>query len=212
MADLSSVFDSAHFREYPKGQILLYQGQKTEDVFQIQKGYVKVYDVSAQGNEKLLMILGPDDIFPLVWTFRGSESLHYFYETFDDTEVCVVPRSTLIDSIKESHPITLHLLEYFVERTKQLMSRVECIEATSAKHKVAQVMSYLAEAHGKSVAQNGYKVELPVTHQSIADMAGITRETASLQIKELEKAEIIENANSSYLIHTDRIEDFLSEE
>lgn len=210
MADLSSVFDNAHVRQYPKGQILLYQGERTHDVFHIQKGYVKVYDVTANGDEKLLLILGPGDIFPLVWTFREISPLHYFYETFDESEVCVIPRARLLDSIKKSHEVTKHLLEYFVNRTKDLMSRIECIESTSAKHKVAQVLTYLATAHGDKIAKAAYKVRIPITHQSIADMAGIARETASLQLKELEtEKNFSHNDDHSLTIHTDRLGRFL---
>lgn len=212
MADLISVFDDAHVRKYPKGQILLYQGEKTSDVFSIRKGYVKVYDVTAQGSEKLMMILGPDDIFPLVWAFRGTESLHYFYETFDDAEVCVIPKAELLKSVKQSHSFTLHLLEYFVDRTKELMSRIECIESTSAKHKVGQVLSYLATAHGKRIAKETYKVGFSITHQSIADMAGLARETASLQMKQLEKAKVLKTDKDFLLVHTDRLENLLNKE
>lgn len=212
MANLSSVFKDAHVRSYAKGQILLYQGQKTSEVFQIRKGHVKVYDISVQGTEKLLMILGPGDIFPLVWTFRGSESLHYFYETFDDAELCVVPRTDLTQAIKDSHAITIHLLEYFVDRTKELMSRIECIESTSAKHKVGQVLSYLATAHGEKIAKSTQKVNITVTHQAIADMAGLARETASLHLKKLEKARVLKNDKDFLVIHTDRLESELNKD
>ena len=210
MTNLSTVFDNAHDRHYPKGQILLYQGERTHDVFHIQKGYVKVYDVTAGGDEKLLLILGPGDIFPLVWTFRAVSPLHYFYETFDEADVCVIPRTRLLKSIEQSHEVTSHLLEYFVNRTKDLMSRIECIESTSAKHKVAQVLTYLATAHGDEVSKAGFKVRMPITHQSIADMAGIARETASLQLKELESEKTFAyNDDHSLTIHTDRLNEFL---
>ena len=207
MASLTSVFDDAHMRNYPKGQILLYQGEKTNDVFRITSGYVKVYDVTAQGAEKLMILLGPGDIFPLIWTFRGNDSLNYFYETIDETEVAVVPREGLITSLKTSHQFTVHLLEYFVERSSDLMKRIECIEGTSAKHKVAQVLDYLAHSHGDEIAEEAYKVRIPITHQMIADMAGITRETASLQLKKLEKGKMIKNTDDHLLIHLDRVND-----
>lgn len=211
MASLTSVFDDAHQRNYPKGQILLYQGEKTNDVFRITSGYVKVYDVTAQGSEKLLIILGPGDIFPLVWTFRGTDALHYFYETIDESEVAVVPREELIGGLKESHAFAVHLLEYFVQRSADLMKRIECIEGTSAKHKVAQVLDYLAQSQGDEIADDTYKVRIPITHQMIADMAGITRETASLQLKKLEKANVFENKNdNNIIIHVDRLSDVLA--
>lgn len=210
MATLTSVFDDAHVRKYPKGQILLYQGEKTNDVFRIRSGYVKVYDVNSSGIEKLLIILGPDDLFPLVWTFRSPEALHYFYESIDTTELAVVSRQKLISSLSKSHKFTVHLLEYFVERTSDLMKRIECIEGTSAKHKVAQTLEYLAHALGDPVKSDELKVKVPITHQMIGDMAGITRETASLQLKQLEKLKIYKNNNNHLIINSKMVADFLA--
>lgn len=212
MTNIASIFNDAHLRSYPKGQILLYQGERTNNIFLIKSGHVKVYDITAQGVEKLIVILGPDDLFPLVWTFNTDDALHYFYETYDDTAVCVMPRNELMSAIDTSHEITKQLLQYFVERTKELTSRVECIEATSAKHKVAQVLSYLATAHGENIAKDTFSIRLQITHQSIANMAGITRETASIQLKELETEKMFKNTDAGLVVHTDRINSFLEQE
>lgn len=208
-SDIESVFSESHARTTPKGQIVLYQGEKTQNVFKINKGYVKVYDVTSQGSEKLMLILGPGDIFPIIWTFGNTDSLHYFYETISDAELAVITRKDITQNVRKSHPFTVQLLEYFVERTKDLMLRIDCIESTSAKHKVAQVLLYLATSHGDKIAKNTLKVKIPMTHQSIADMAGINRATASLQLKELEDEKMYKSTNNNLVIHTDRIEKFL---
>ncbi len=207
--DIDQVFSEAHLRSYSKGQIMLYQGEKTQQVFQIRKGYVKVYDITSHGSEKLVLILGENDIFPLVWTFRKSDTVRYFYETLDDAEICVIDRATMISGIRKSHELTVHLLEYFADRTSELMYRIDCIEASSAKHKVAQVLMYLANSHGEEIANCTYNIRIPMTHQSVADMAGINRTTASLQLNELEDEKIYKDTKSGFVIHTDRILKFL---
>lgn len=207
--DIESVFAEAHVRSCPKGQIVLYQGEKTQNVFRISKGYVKVYDITSQGEEKLVLILGPEDLFPVVWTFGTSDSLHYFYETMNDTELSFVSRKVIREAVGKSHALSIHLLEYFVERTKDLMLRIDCIESTSAKHKVAQVLLYLANSHGKLIAKDMMKVQLPITHQAVANMSGINRATASTCLKELEDERMFKAKKNSYIIHTDRLEKFL---
>lgn len=208
---IESVFAKAHQRDYTKGQILLYQGQKTEENYYISDGFVKVYDVTSEGEEKLLLILGPGDFFPLLWTFKAPDSLHYFYETLTDSSISVVARKEVINAVKENHELAIHLLEYFVERSNNLMTRIECIEASSAKHKVAQVLSYLADTHGDLVAECAFKVRIPTTHQMIANMSGLNRSTASIYMKELEDEKVFKDtANGGFIIHTDRIEEFLN--
>lgn len=211
--DIESVFTEAHDRDYPKGQILLYQGEKTNSAFRIKTGYIKMYDITASGEEKLLLILGPGDVFPLIWLFDSSDPLHYFYESITDVKVSVIERAAFVEHLKSSHAFSLHMLQYFVERTSDIMYRLECIEATSAKHKVAQVLAYLAKSHGEEIAQCTNRVRVPTTHQMIADMAGLNRSTASIQMKELEDEKMYKDtANGGFIIHTDRITEFLEKQ
>lgn len=209
MSQITKVFEDGHARQYPVGQILLYQGEKSHDTFYIRNGYVKVYDIDSKGNEKVLLILGKGDIFPLIWTFGASDSLLYFYETLQDSELSVILRTDFIQHIEESHKFTVMLLKYFVSRTKELMTRVESIEGSSALHKVGQVLQYLGETHGKVVGKNTKKIILPVTHQLIAQMSGLTRETVSLQMKHFQENQAIEN-NTKLIIHVDRVEKLLN--
>lgn len=188
---LQSVFNNQPSREYKKGQIIIYQGELFSNIYYIQKGFVKVYDIALDGTEKLIMILGKGDMFPIVWTVAGKRPLRYFYEAYEDAVLCYMSRDELIKTIDDNHSVTKEILRYFVTRTNELMLRIDCIEASSAKLKVAQVMQYLALAHGKKLANGKYKICFTITQQTIANMAGITRETTSLQMTELEKEKVI---------------------
>jgi CRP-like cAMP-binding protein len=210
MNQVKDFFSQGHTREYPDGQILLYQGEEARDVYYIQSGYVKVYDISVKGEEKVLLLLGPGDIFPLIWTFGESSSLHFFYETLNDVEITVIGRDLFMKEIEKDHAFTRELLQYFVNRTKDLMQRVESIEGTSALHKVGQVLNYLSTAHGEKARNNNIKVSPDVTHQLIAHMSGLTRETVSVQLKELVDGGAVKNSNQQLLVNTSKLEDLLS--
>jgi len=209
MSNLQQIFKSTHQRDSEKGQIVLYQGEITENMFYIESGYIKVYDILESGNEKLLMILGPGDIFPLIWSFEKNEPLHYFYETIEPSKINLTSRKNLINSVKNDHELAYSTLQYFVNRSDNLMNRLECIDSTSAKHKVAQVLYYLSHAHGKPDKVGWLKIQPEITQQSIADMAGITRETASIQLKHLEESCIYSNDNDELLVNHEGLESFL---
>ncbi len=212
MDHIEQVFKPGYQRIYPSGQIMLYQGEKSSSVYYIHSGYIKVYDITVRGEEKVLLILGKGDLFPLIWTFGASDSLLYFYEVHEEVELSVLPRDSFIEHIQKDHQFTIALLEYFVDRTKELMTRVESIEGTSALHKVGQVLLYLANTHGQKLAKDAQLIKLTITHQLLAQMAGITRETVSIQMKIFEENEAIEKNEANLIIHTDRIEEILSTE
>ena len=80
MEDIQKFFVQKPLRNYSKGQVLLYQAEMTNSIFFIKSGFVKMYDINQNGDEKLLLVLGPGDMYPIVWTFRETEKLMYFYE------------------------------------------------------------------------------------------------------------------------------------
>lgn len=186
---MDEIFASGHPREYPKGQILLYQGSGTYDTFHIKSGFVKVYDITSEGEEKILLILGPGDVLPIIWSYRG-DYLHYFYAALTDVELTTLPYNTFIKVSDKKHEYTLELLRYVVDRTQELMKRLESIDSTSSEKKILLTLDYLGTVHGKV---NGRSIVLPefITHELVANMTGLSRETASLIIKELENIKLL---------------------
>ncbi len=198
-------------RSYPKRQIILYQAEDIRNFFVIEKGYVRVYDINSQGEEKVLLLLGPGDIFPIVWSFEKSET-HYFYEAMTDCVIKVGKKRDLTESIENNHEVVTSLFKYFIDKTNQLYLRIECLEATNSKFKVIQTMRYLSKFHSKR-GKDGYSnVRVPLTHQDIANMTGLTRETVSIQMKNLEDKKVLSQADSTLCINRKLLRAQLSEE
>ncbi len=192
MKKVESFFGDGTQREYPNKQIILYQGEKAHDIYQIKSGYIKAYNINSQGTEQLLLILGPGDIYPLIWSYKKPPISHYFYETIGDTAISVISREDFFEKIDGDHVATKELLYYFAEQWMNLMSRLETIEASDASHKVKQVFAYLTLAHANRKVDGKARIKVQLTQQHVADMAGVTRETANVQIRELMAAKICE--------------------
>ena len=54
---IGPLLGNAQQRSYPKGQIILYQGDTPPYMFLLKQGEIKVYDIDEQGNEKILYII-----------------------------------------------------------------------------------------------------------------------------------------------------------
>ena len=187
---LYDIFKGAAKRSYKKGQILLYQGERSSMLSCILDGYVKVYDVSPRGTEKLLTILGPKNVYPFVYSMERKAVQSSFYEAYTDIETCSIPYKDYKAKLKTNQKLLMTALDDSVRSVKELLQRTETIHTASSKHRIGYVLSFLAHTHAKSIGKKQFKLKLPITHQAIADMAGVTRETASLQLKKLEKAKI----------------------
>jgi CRP/FNR family transcriptional regulator len=82
------------------------------------------------------------------------------------------------------------LISYASRMSEQFVERIETLSAQSARQKVAALLKYLADKTGE--VQNGKtRLNLPLTSQEIADMCGLTRETASMQLQRLKKEGVV---------------------
>ncbi len=158
-------------------------------VFYLKRGFVRVYSISKNGEELTLIIFKAGDFFPIIWAV-GSAQNEYFVEAMTTCELVRVPREEFVSFVKSNSDINFDLTRRTSVRLGGLMRRMEYLVFGNANNKVASILLICAERFGK---QEGDKVtiEVPLTHSDIASLVGLTRETASIEMKKLEKSGLI---------------------
>jgi CRP-like cAMP-binding protein len=81
-----------------------------------------------------------------------------------------------------------HLLLSHIQQMEQLLSLAH-IQQTSAR--LMSLLEWLAQRFGQLNSQ-GYLIDIPLTHQSIAELIGTTRVTVTRLLNELERTEKIQ--------------------
>jgi len=67
---LSSVF---HLKEIPEGKTVFVENMQGESLYLIQKGTIKISKMMAEGDEEVLIVLGPSDVFGEMALFDGAQ-------------------------------------------------------------------------------------------------------------------------------------------
>jgi CRP-like cAMP-binding protein len=120
-----------------KGRPLFYQGEIPRSSLFVKSGVVKLYNISANGEEKVVGYEGHDALLPSEWMFSRSPVSLYYCDTFETTK-------------------------------------------------------------------NHYQIPLRLTHQEIANLVGLTRETVSTEIGKLKKSGILTIKDVYYIVDTDK--------
>ncbi len=81
------------------------------------------------------------------------------------------------------------VVNYAHSLNQQLMKRVEMLSAGSARRKIAALLDFLAQKAGKR--EQLCRIDIPLTTKEIANMCGLTRETASAQLTQLRREGVI---------------------
>lgn len=193
-------------RTYPAGQIIIFQGAQIIETYVIKKGYVLVYDIAPDGDRKVLMILKKGQMLPLIWSNKTTKVIRYFYEALTDTEVSVYRTKLIQELAQKDLEASTALLDYYINMINVLTLRLHTIEGTSAKHKIAELFMYLQKACGRRLEAGTYMIRPELTQQLLAEMCGISRETVSINLKELTDSGAITTKNNRYVISLKKLQ------
>lgn len=195
-SELTAILLKGRQYKIPKGQII----QSTDDrrVFNLlTKGYVKRYLISNDGTYGVQVLYGPQDIFPITLAFSAvfdrdiSESPEtYYYEAMSDVELYTIAETDLKDAVTQKPVLYKDLFAIAGERLHSTLHGLENLTLSNSYHRVAHEIVYIAKRFGKETPE-GMMIEVSLTHQDLADILSLTRETVSTSMAQLRKNKLI---------------------
>lgn len=177
-------------RNYKKGQVILHPDEEASDhIYYLEKGHVKVYSITEEGNERCHIFYKPGEIFPLV-AFFVNKTRDVFFEAMEGITVRRAPRKEFMDFIMTDTKYLLEIIKRISVVLEIYANRIDNLECTNAYPRVISRLIYMAERFGRRYGKN-IILDIPVTHKDIANTIGLTRETASREIEVLIKKGMI---------------------
>jgi CRP/FNR family cyclic AMP-dependent transcriptional regulator len=209
---LESIMSAYPVRAITKGRPLLYQGEIPTMGFYVKSGIVKLYNITSQGEEKIVGYESAGGLLPIEWLFSRAQVALYYYDTFTDCEVIRVPKDDLIDKLNNSPDAARAFLDRSVSMYIGATMHLHALEQSKARQKLLSIFQYLVLRFGKKVSGSKYTIELRLTHQEIANLIGTTRETTSTEISKLTKEGVLEIVEAQYVVDTDKAVRLLGED
>lgn len=199
-SELKELFEKMPIIRRDKSQIVIYQGDEVKHFFYIKSGYVKAYNINDDGEERILILRKPGDIFPLLRDpAQPGYVSPYFYDTMTTAEIGMIKQTDFLEKVASSREAAWALLRYTSDFSSQLTERLAQIENKTAEGKLENLLPYLKNICGKPNGDGSWRLELKLTHQDLASLLGIARETVSREIQTLAKRGVVKN-NSGYII------------
>ncbi len=198
-------------RTYATGQIIFYDGDAPNHIMFIKSGAVKFYDTDADGNEKIMHIGGEGSIFPLFYSFEDKKSIDAFYAAIAKTEVLIIPLPDFRDKLKSSAEFTFNTLRWYAEEMDHIVLRLKSLEKSSAKQKILQALYYLSSEHATENYKKPtwYRINFPLTQQTLADLTGLTRETVNVALKDPEVLKLVRMRRQVFEIYREKVAESL---
>ena len=171
-------------------------GQKS--LFLVESGYIKRYLIRNDGSLSTDLIYGPGDIFSLMLVFRtffereilDSPEIYYYEAITDDVKMYALNTDELAASVQQYPILYKDLLNEAGKRMTYETHGLENISMKDAYKRVTHQLAYYAKHFGEKTG-NKTTIIPPLTHQDIADILSLTRETVSTCMTRLRKKGLI---------------------
>lgn len=165
----------------PKHSVLLQPGERPTKSFLILSGSVRLFDVSANGNEVTLNVFRTPAFFSVSWLF-SDEPNRFTYQALEACELHVAPIDDVRAFLRTDPSAAYEVLSRIGRGLDGMYLRLAAHIAHDARRRV--IVELLIEARRFGItADNGVIVQISTI--ALANRAGIARETVSRELKQL---------------------------
>jgi len=193
-ADLMAVGSHGIARSYPKNTIIVTEGDRTDSLYVILEGRVKVFVSDDSGNQVLLLTQGAGEYFGELVLDEGPRSASIM--TLEPSRFLVVPKTDFRDFVMHNPAFALSLIEKLIGRVRSLTASVKSLALMDVYGRVARLLLELAEDKGGQLA-----ISQRLTQQDIASRIGASREMVSRILKDLSTGGYLTQSRTGIVLH-----------
>jgi CRP-like cAMP-binding protein len=196
---IASFADRFRASVFDQNATIFLEGDPANRLWVIQEGQVKIVKYGEGGKENLLEVIMPGE------TFGGAGILFPIHPAtavaMTDVAVLCLPRNEYLQLIRSFPEVALKIIGILGERLRAAMK----MRALSAEHvdtRLAHILLKLADKIGVKVDE-GVRIDMSLSRQDLADMAGTTIETAIRIMSKFRKDDLVMTESGGFIVIMD---------
>ena len=197
--ELIKIIDMTGHKVYKKGDMLCSQGEKSDTLFIINEGQVKISKLTKEGKEQIVHIFTSGDFFGELSLFSSDEIFNFDAYAISTVKICTLTKHDMDKIIMSNPEISLKLLQVISKRLTQTENLAQNLATNDAEIRIAFMLLEFGEKYGVAVSQ-GLQINLPINREEMANYVGVTRETISRKLSIFEELGIISLKGNKVLI------------
>ncbi len=188
--ELSGLVDLAVERSFQPDEFIFWEDDEPDYFYVIAKGRIKVVKHSSSGKEFIIAFFGPGEMFGEVAVFEGKP-YPASAQAISASKVLGIKRQNFLDFLATHPQVALRIINILGGRLRDAQGRLKDLAGERVEQRLARILLMLASRMGNT---------LPFTRQELADMAGMTTETAIRLTSQLRERGIIRSFRGQLII------------
>lgn len=178
---------STHFS---RGEIIFHEGNQASGIYCILSGRVKLYKTGVDGRQQIVRLAGPGDLLGYRAIF-AEEPYHATAEAVEEASICCIEKKAFVKILAEYPELAVEIMKKLARELRLAEELATSIAQKSVRERMAELLLIMKKAYGRPT-KNGTFLDLKLSREEMAEMIGVTQETAIRLLSEFKKDGFIE--------------------
>lgn len=180
--ELSHLTQRIHIREYSKNAKFMHEGDSNNYMYLIVYGRVKISIYNSEGKETIVAIRQSGDHFGEMSLIDGKTN-SATVSAMEKTVIAVIYKEDFCQLLHSQPNLLFGMLRDMCFRLREANQIIQRLSYNKAPQKLSLLFKNYINRYGKK--DEGFVVlTIKLTHQEIADMSGLVRETVTATINQ----------------------------
>lgn len=173
-----------------EGDQLCHQGQQADRFFMVRSGQIRQFRVSMEGNERVVDIVQPGQLFAENLLLLENPSYPFSADALTDSELLMFEAGEFVEILGSSITTCLNLMSSMAAQIRHYIEQVDFLTMQNANFRVVNYL--LKQVPGNHRDIGPYTFHLSAPKSVIASWLSIQPETLSRQLASLKARNLIQ--------------------
>ena len=190
---------SEPIQKFKSGSVLFQEKDSVEFVYLLLKGSIALGRVHLRGKDFILKILDDREVIVEYQLFKANPHYQFYAKTLTDCELLLIKKEQFEEFILTDPEAMNELVTWL--STGYLKAQMKCQDLimNGKKGGLYSILIRLCNSYGVKT-EDGILIDLPLTHQELANLTYGTREVIQRALKNLREKDIILYENQKFTV------------
>ena len=181
------------FLDYNKGDYIYMEEDKSDKIYLINSGKIKIGYITDDGDEIILAILYKGEIFGEKAIFDNDVRNEFAQAIESNTSICSVTQEVMSELLKNNDDFNVSIFKFIGYRFKKLERRIQLLLFKDTKTRLKEFIKELSNDFGfENPISKDIIIKHPYSQKEIATLIGTSRPTLNGMLNELQLENYIE--------------------
>jgi CRP-like cAMP-binding protein len=207
MEELQEIEQMTPMSVIGKGELIQTPDSFREGLYMLKEGKLKLYKINPDGKQFIVSILGAGNVFGEIDSFSLGTS-DTFIETMEATIICSIDKDQFERFLVDRPHLTVRIMKELSRMLKERDAMLAQLALSNVRDRMLHLLKTLSEKFGVPEG-NFHKIDMPLSHQEIANMIGSSRETVTMVLNELSKEGLIKTGRMSIHVNLTHLSEYI---